>query len=86
MEPEGTAMALMANVTYKPVRPSLRWNEASPSVPVLRVFLDGSHAGTIFRRNGAPGGYYYRPRGTDTSSKLYPTLDELKASLQRQGT
>jgi hypothetical protein len=75
-------MAVMANVTYKPVEPSLRWNEASGFVPTLKVYLDGTRAGTIFRRNGAPGGYFYRPKGTDTTSRDYPTLDELKASLQ----
>jgi hypothetical protein len=49
-------MALKANVTYQPMKVSLHWNEASPAVPVLEVYLDGSSAGTIFRRNGTPGG------------------------------
>jgi hypothetical protein len=75
-------MALTTNVTYKPVEPSLHWNEASGFVPKLKVYLDGARAGTIFRRNGPPGGYFYRPNGTDTTSKVYPTLDELQASLQ----
>jgi hypothetical protein len=72
----------MANITYKPVEPSLRWNEAKPFMPLLKVYRDGSRAGTIFRRNGAPGGYFYQPKGTERTSKDYPTLDELKASLE----
>jgi hypothetical protein len=75
-------MALMGKTTYQPVEAD--WNGASPLVPKLEVYRDGGYAGTIFRRNTAPGGYFYQPKGTDTTSKLYSTLDELKASLQRE--
>jgi hypothetical protein len=75
-------MAPVENVTYKPVEPSLRWNEASGYIPKLKVYLDGSRAGTIFRRNGDAGAYFYRPKGTDTTGKDYPTLDAMKASLE----
>jgi hypothetical protein len=61
-------MALMGKIAYKPVEAD--WIGASPFVPLLEVYLDGGYAGTIFRRNGAPGGYFYQPKGTDTTSKL----------------
>jgi hypothetical protein len=75
-----TIMALMANITFKPVEAD--WVGASPFTPLLEVYLDGRYAGTIFRRDGAPSRYFYQPRGNTTPSKDYPTLDELKASLQ----
>jgi hypothetical protein len=68
----------LAHITYKPVEAD--WNGASRLVPLLEVYLDGAFAGTIFRRTGS--GFFYQPWGTDTTSKVYPSLDELKASLE----
>ena len=68
----------MANVTYKPVEAD--WKGATPLVPLLEVYLDGAYAGTIFRRSD--GAYFYQPRGTETTSMDYPTLDAMKASLE----
>ena len=63
-------MALMAKVTYLPIKGSHD----------VEVYLDSRHAGTIFRRDN--GTFYYQPKGTDVTSREYPTLDAMKASLE----
>jgi len=73
-------MALMADVTYASVKPSP--HESGKFEAVLGVYLDGMCVGTIYRHKRDPGGYYYRPEGTTTTSKVYSTLGELKASLE----
>jgi len=70
---------VLVDVTYAVKPPP---HESGKFEAVLGVYLDVMYVGTIYRRKRDPGGYFYRPKGTTTTSKVYATLDELKASLQ----
>jgi hypothetical protein len=49
----------------------------------MAVFIDGKKAGYIMH---VDGGYYYKPRGSKLTGRVYQTLRECQSSLLNEPT